>query len=133
MHKTNYTKAQIKEAMELLVSTKAKEIEAEQNERKRLAALKAIQRRARIRPLSNRSNFDNCDARVKYCPACQPLVDLIVKHVSAVTTRKECSYCKGYFEYTRTDTPEGRAQRAIENKLVRQKSPIEIFEQGIVE
>lgn len=115
MHKTTYTRAQIKEAMETLAALKATEIKAKQNELKRLALLKAANRRSSIRSREDFvPTFDNCHGKSKYCPVCFPVRDLVVTNLSSTTARKSCELCKGSFEYTRSDTAEGRTQRARE-------------------
>lgn len=51
-------------------------------------------------------------ARTTNCPACAE--PLIVVKLSETTARKGCPNCKRKFDYTRTDTKQGRAKRTKE-------------------
>lgn len=118
MHKTHYTKAQIKQMEEFIASKKAEVAEAATKEKARLSLLARANRRARQSAIGNET-FANCHAHIKNCPEC-PMTknglehQLVMTLQSATTARKTCPDCKGSFEYTRSDTPEGRALRAKE-------------------
>jgi hypothetical protein len=62
-------------------------------------------------------------ARTARCPIC--FEPLIVVNLNETTARKGCQSCKRKFDYTRTDTPEGRAKRVKEwrdNKNARESA-----------
>lgn len=56
----------------------------------------------------------NIHGRLEWCPRCNPPVKLQRANLTATTARKGCPNCKRKFDFTRTDTPEGRKQRTAE-------------------
>jgi len=51
-------------------------------------------------------------ARTDYCPICPPDKKMVRENLNAIQAKKTCPTCGRKFIYVRTDTPEGRAQRA---------------------
>lgn len=137
------TKAQLQSeltlAHEMLATLQAAEYEREEATRRKTALAAATARNLKRQAARNTPPQTTgvaapliTHARLDHCPTCNEKLERI--NLSEIIAVKHCLKCKRKFEYTRTDTKEGRSQRAREWRALKDATvaPIELDGNGKV-
>lgn len=118
MHKTKYTRKQIKAAMELLIAEEATKMEEEKHKQK-IEILLSMGRQRLAEALDAIEARKVHHGNVSKCPVCPDRPVLYISTVSTMKVIRSCLKCGYTLTITRSDTPEGRAQRAMEYRLTK--------------